>query len=576
MIEGINNVQDLKKLNLEQLNILKDEIREILLNKILVTGGHLAPNLGVVELTIALHYVFNSPEDKIIFDVSHQSYVHKILTGRKEGFINKELWGSLSGFTTPKESKHDLFKVGHTSTSISLGLGVCKARDLNNDNYNVISIIGDGSLSGGEAYEGLNNASLLKSNYIIIVNDNEMSISTNVGGLYKNLEELRNSNGKASLNFFKTLGFDYLYIEEGNNLEVLINNFNKIKNIDHPLIVHVHTLKGKGYDLAELDKEKYHYATILRNNNETYQEITNKYLLKKIKEDEKLVVVNAATPIACGISKEFRETAKDRYVDVGICEEHAIAYISGMAKFGGHPLFLVMSNFLQRTYDQLNQDLAMNNSPATIVIFNGGIIGGDCTHVGMYDIGMMNNIPNLVMLAPTNKDEYFEMLEYSLSQNEHPIIIRAPLEVINKKHPYKFNKDELFNNKINYIGEDVAIFALGSFYNLGEEVHSLLKEKGINATLINPRIYSTLDTQLINELIKTHKIFVTLENGVINGGYGETLGSYVSKFNKVVLNYGAKKDYNDLISKDKIFKMNRLEKELIVDDVLSSLKSLDF
>lgn len=572
MLEKINSPKDLKKLNINELNELANEIREVLLNKILKVGGHLGPNLGVIELTIALHYVFNSPTDKIVFDVSHQTYTHKILTNRKQYFLNEDLFTKVSGFSTPKESEHDLFKIGHTSTSVSLALGLAKARDLKNEKYNVISIIGDGSLSGGEAFEGLDNASLLKSNFIIIVNDNEMSISTNVGGLYDNLAKLRETNGNYQNNFFKSLGYDYLYLEEGNNINKLVEVLNKVKDINHPIVLHIHTLKGNGYQEAILNKEKYHF---INGKNTPRQfmipDVTKNYLIDRFNKQKDFVVVNAATPVACGIDQEFKDIFKEHFIDVGICEQHAVSLISGLAKNNLHPIFLVMANFLQRSYDQLNQDLALNDLKATIVLFNARINGGDATHVGMFDIGMLSNIPNLTLLAPTNVKEYLEMLEFSFNFN-HPVIIRAPIEVNLEETNYSFNQDNYLKYQINHQGSEVALIALGSMMLKAKEVVKELNKYDINPTLINPRIYSTLDEETLSSLIKNHQLVVTFEDGILDGGFGEKIASFYGNKNMKVISFGAKKDFNDLKSLEEINNLNHLNVKDIVNDILNNLK----
>lgn len=574
MLEKINSVKDLKALNIDELKLLDQDIKNVLINKLTDTGGHLGPNLGITELTIALHYVFNSPVDKFVFDVSHQTYTHKILTGRKDAYISKEKYGSVSGFTTPSESEHDLFKIGHTSTSISLALGLAYGRDINKGKENIIAIIGDGSLSGGEAFEGLDNAALLKSNFIIIVNDNEMSIASNVGGIYKSLEDLRNSNGKSENNFFKTLGFEYIYEENGNDIESLISLFRKIKDIDHPLIVHIHTEKGNGYKFAVDNKELTHYYTPPKFlSKHSVAGIMGEYLVEKVKEDDKILIVNAATPIAVGFTPERRQEIDGKFIDVGICEEHAIGFISGLAKSGIKPIMCVMSSFVQRCYDQLNQDLAMNNSPAKIIIYNGTIAGGDCTHVGMFDIGLVNNIPSIVCLSPMSINEMKKMIDWMISYDNHPVIIRSPVAEIEDIEEIESNFDASNFDKyqIIYSGSEIAILALGSAFGLGKEVYDKLKEKGLNPTLINPRIYSSLDRECLDNLLLNHNVVVTIENGVRDGGWGNTVSSYFGDKFVSVLNYGADKLFNDLKKKEEIIKDCRYNADDIVEDIEKSL-----
>ncbi len=571
MLNKINSPEDLKKLNIDELNFLADQIRETLIKRVTITGGHMGSNLGFIEATIALHYVFNSPVDKFVFDVSHQTYTHKILTGRKDAFIDENKYYSVSGYTTPSESVHDFFKVGHTSTSISLACGLAKARDLNGQKENIVAIIGDGSLSGGEAYEGLNNAAMLNSNFIILVNDNEMSIAPNFGGLYKNLEELRNTNGTTQNNFFKTLGFEYYYVKEGNNIQKLVEIFNKVKDINHPVVVHINTLKGKGLSWAMEDKEAGHWANPISNKsqsiNETYESITSKFLLDAIKDDPSVIAISPATPKASGLTKDFRIQANNQFIDVGICEEHAIAFASGLAKNNANPFLLISSSFIQRTYDQLNQDLAMNNNPATILIFNGRVSGGDCTHVGQYDIAMISNIPNLVCLAPTNKNEYLDILEYAKENKNHPLIIRVPKNPVLTEEKSSFDKENIFKYTTIHKGHKIAIIGLGNFYHLGKELHKALINQGYNPTLINPICYSHIDKDLLESLKENHDLVITLEDGCVEGGFGYKLASYFGNSDVKVLNYGGQKDFNDLISLKDLYEKCRLNIDQIICDI---------
>lgn len=579
LLQKINSPADVKKLNMNELNILSDEIRDTLIKRVEVTGGHMGSNLGFVEATIAMHYVFDSPKDKFVFDVSHQSYTHKILTGRKEGYTNPEKYYSLSGYTTPSESEHDLFKIGHTATSISLAVGLAKGRDLKGGTENIIAVIGDGSMSGGEAFEGLNNAAMLNSNLIVLFNDNEMSIAENQGGMYDNFRLLRETNGTAENNFFKSFGMDYYYVEEGNNVEKLIAVLEEVKDTKHPTVIHIHTLKGKGLDWAMQNKEAghwtmpagFHPATAMEI--ERYEDLTADFLLKKMKEDPTVVVVSAATPGATGLTQEFRAKAGKQFVDVGIAEEHAVAFISGVAKNGGKPVFEVLSSFLQRTYDQLNQDLAMNNTPATILVFSAGIGGGDCTHNGMYDISMTGSIPNLVCLAPTTKEQYLAMLDWSIGQEEHPVIIRVPGNVIAAGKEEHFDETMLYHMQIRKSGSEVAILGLGNAYPLAEAVAMLLEqEHGISATLIDPVNYSQMDETVLSELKKNHSLVVTVENGVLDGGFGQKIASfYGTDGGMKVLSFGAKKDFNDLVSPEVIAEKNHMTKKQIVEDIMRAL-----
>ena len=579
ILNKINEPKDLKGLSKEELEKLSEKIREILLKKLSIHGGHFGPNFGMVEAIIAMHYVFESPKDKFVFDVSHQSYPHKILTGRKEAFIYEEKYDDVTGYTNPNESEHDLFNVGHTSTSISLASGLVKARDLKGENYNVVAVIGDGSLSGGEALEGLDFAGEQKSNFIIIVNDNDMSIAENHGGLYKNLKQLRETNGTSECNLFKAMGLDYMYVKEGNNLEKLIETFTKIKDIDHPIVVHINTQKGKGYKLAEENKENWHWTmpfdietgkSKFTFDGEDYGDLTGKYLLEKMKKDPKVVTIVAGVPTNIGFTKDRRIEAGNQFVDVGIAEEHAVALASGIAKNGGKPIFATYSSFIQRTYDQISQDLCINNNPATILVNGASVFGmNDVTHLGLYDIPMISNIPNIVYLAPTTKEEYFAMLDWSIEQNEHPVAIRIPANgVISDERKVDTDYSDINKFKVEEKGEKVAIIALGDFYQLGEEVSKELKEKlNINATLINPRYITGIDKELLEELKANHDVVITLEDGILQGGFGEKIASFYGDTNVKVKNYGIEKAFYDRYDVNELLKENRITKEQIVEDV---------
>ncbi len=581
ILDKINTPLDVKKLHLDEMKELAQEIREGILKRVNTIGGHLGPDLGIVEATIALHYVFNSPVDKFVFDVSHQVYPHKMLTGRKEGFTNPDEYSVISGYFNPQESEHDPFIIGHTSTSVSLATGLAKARDLKGEKYNVIALIGDGSLSGGEAYEGLNNASVLNSNMIIIINDNEMSIAENQGGLYKNLKELRETNGKCENNFFKTFGFEYFYVEEGNDIQKMIDILEKVKDTNKPTVVHIHTLKGKGYEPAVLDKESFHWHLpgFLNNNEcdmqegETYDSITTDYILKKQAKDNTIITINPATPGACGFSKEFREKLGKNYTDVGIAEEHAVAYASALAKNGAKPILAVLSSFIQRTYDQLSQDLALNNSPATLLIYWGAISSADATHLGVFDIPMISNIPNIVYLAPTCKEEYLKMLDWSVEQTKYPVAIRVPFgDIISSGVEDTTDYSILNKFKVEEQGEKVAIIGVGNFLQLAKEVKQELKLKsGIDATVINPRFLTGVDKDLLDTLKQNHKVVITLEDGVLEGGFGEKVARYYGSSDMKVLNFGASKEFTDRIPLEKLYEKYHLTKELIVKDIQNVL-----
>lgn len=577
ILDKVNTPDDVKKLSIDEMNSLAKEIRALIIKKVNVTGGHMGPNLGIVETTIAMHYVFNSPVDKFVFDVSHQCYPHKILTGRKEGFTNPDKYHVYTGYTAPEESEHDLFKVGHTSTSVSLACGVAKARDLKGENGNVIALIGDGSLSGGEALEGLNNAGSYDDNIIIIVNDNNMSIAENHGGLYDNLKLLRETDGKAECNFFKSLGFDYCYVNEGNNVEKLIETFKQVKDKNHPVVVHVRTLKGCGLPVAEQNKEAFHWilpGTLDENKEpvefiENYTSLTRQYILDKVKEDKTVIAVNAGTPGVFGFDSDFRNTLGKQYTDVGIAEEHAVAYSSALAKCGAKPIFAVMSSFIQRTYDQMSQDLCLNNSPITMLVYWGGISNADATHLCTFDIPLISNIPNMVYLAPANKEEYLAMLDWSLAQKNHPVAIRVPnVPLVSTGVEDKTDYSVLNKFKLVEKGEKVAILGLGNFFGLGKEVKEFIKEKlGFDATLINPRFITGVDEELLENLKKDHKLVITLEDGELDGGFGEKVTRFYGNSDIKVLNYGSTKEFTDRVPLDELYRRYRLTKEQITEDI---------
>ena len=579
ILDKIESPKDLKPLSISEMKELAEEIRSALLKKLSIHGGHFGPNFGMVEAIIVMHYVFESPKDKLVFDVSHQSYPHKILTGRKDAFLYEDHYDDVTGYTNPEESEHDWFNVGHTSTSISLASGLAKARDLKGENYNVIAIIGDGSLSGGEALEGLDFAGEQKSNFIIVVNDNDMSIAENHGGLYKNLKELRASNGTCECNLFKAMGLDYVYVNDGNNLESLIDTFKKVKDIDHPIVVHINTEKGKGYKFAEDNKENWHWTmpfdietgkSTVSFDGEDYGDLTAKFLLNKMKKDEKVVAIVAAVPTNIGFTKERRLEAGKQFVDVGIAEEHGIAMASGIAKNGGKPVFATHSSFMQRTYDQLSQDLCINNSPATILVNTASVYGmNDVTHLGLYDIPMISNIPNMVYLAPTSKEEYFAMLDWSIEQTEHPVAIRIPCNgVISDGRAPDIDYSDINKFKVEQKGEKIAILALGDFYQLGEELAKEIKEKlNITPTLINPRYITGLDEELLNELKQNHNQVITLEDGILEGGFGEKIASFYGNTDMKVKNYGIKKAFYDKYDVNELLKANKLTTQQILAEI---------
>ena len=577
-IEKINQPTDVKNLNSEQLHILADEMRQALLQKLSKHGGHFGPNLGMVEAAIALHYVFNSPTDKIVYDVSHQSYPHKMLTGRKDAFLYEDKYDDVPGYSNPDESDHDFFTIGHTSTSVSLACGLAKGRDLKGDKENIIAVIGDGSLSGGEALEGLDFASELNSNLIIVVNDNDMSIAENHGGLYKNLKKLRDTDGKAECNLFKSMGLDYVFVKDGNDIDSLITAFKQVKDSTYPVVVHICTQKGKGYEIAEKNKEAWHYCgpfdletgkSDMPQDGEDYSSMTADILLKKMKEDKTIVGITSATPTVFGFTEDKRKEAGSQFVDVGIAEETAVALASGIAKNGGKPIYGVYSTFIQRTYDQLSQDLCINNSAATILVYWASVYGmNDVTHLGIYDIPMMSNIPNLVYLAPTTKEEYLAMLDWSIEQNDHPVAIRVPISVVSdgKKVTKDFSK--LNEYEVTQNGSKIAIVALGSFYSVGAKTAEIIENKtGVKPTLINPIYITGTDDKLLEQLKENHDIVITVEDGVLDGGFGEKIARFYGNSDIKVLNYGLKKEFLDRYNPEEIVKANRLTPEQIAEDV---------
>lgn len=578
-IENINGPADVKKLNIKQMTVLASEIRDTLLTKLSRHGGHFGPNFGMVEATIALHYVFESPKDKFVFDVSHQSYPHKMLTGRKDAFLYEEHYDDVSGYSSPHESEHDHFTIGHTSTSVSLACGLAKGRDLKGEDGNVVAIIGDGSLSGGEALEALDYAAELDGNLIILVNDNDMSIAENHGGLYQNLRLLRETGGKAECNLFRAMGLDYRFVADGNDIASLIEAFKAVKDSTQPVVVHIVTQKGKGYAPAEQHKEAWHYCApfhpetgepLMDMSGECYESITLDFMMKKMQDDPSVCMITSGTPTVLGFTEEMRKKAGRQFIDVGIAEENAVALASGIAANGGKPVYGVYSTFIQRAYDQISQDLCINSNAATIIVAWGSVYGmNDVTHLGLYDIPMLANIPNLVYLAPTTKEEYLAMLDWSIEQNEHPVAIRMPggaLVSDGKAVTKDFGR--LNTYEIKEKGAKVAVIGLGSFYPLGEQAAALIKKKtGIQPTLINPYYITGVDTGLLESLKADHDVVITLEDGVLDGGFGEKIARFYGDSDMKVLNFGLKKEFLDRYDVDVVLKDNHLTAEQIAEDV---------
>lgn len=590
-IEKLHSPQSLKQLSLAQLDILADEIRRALITKMSHIGGHVGSNLGAVELTIALHYVFHCPQDKFVFDTSHQTYTHKILSGRAEAFTNPDCYDSVTGYSNPLESDCDLFTIGHTSTSISLALGLCYARDQLQKQQNIVAVIGDGSLSGGMAMEGLNCAGEYSGQFIIVVNDNQMSIQENHGGIYKSLAELRATNGQSSNNWFRTQGLDYFYVNDGHDIKQLIDAFLYAKTVSHPIVVHLNTTKGKGLPFAEEDKENWHYSapfSLLDGHREIsrradYSEVTGDFIEQLSSKYDNMTVLAAGSCLTIGLTEERRSRLGSRYIDSGIAEEHVIALASGIAKNGGSPVFGTWSTFLQRCYDQLAQEVCINSSPITLLCMGCSIYGlRDVNHLSIFDIPLISNIPNMVYLAPTCYEEYFAMFDWSVGQNRYPVAIRIPGasynfgSVLHDRRNWSTDYSQLNKYLIEEKGSDVAIIAVGSFFSRGLLVLELLREKGINATLINPRYLTGVDETLLNSLVKDHSLVVTLEEGIIDGGFGEKIARFYSSTSMKVLVRGIKKSFYNYYDPDELLSANRLQPEQVVCDVLSILSNSDY
>lgn len=581
-LEKINSPVDVKKLTIDEMTVLAGEMRKALLFRLSKHGGHFGPNFGMVEATIAMHFVFESPKDKIVFDVSHQSYPHKMLTGRKDPYLDADKFDDISGYTNPDESEHDFFTVGHTSTSVSLASGLAKARDLKGEEGNVIAVIGDGSLSGGEALEGIDFAGEMDTNFIIVVNDNDMSIAENHGGMYRNLKLLRDTEGKAECNLFKAMGLDYVFVKDGNDISSLIKAFEGVKDSKKPVVVHIVTQKGKGYAPAEKDKETWHWhmpfdpetgKSLFDFEGEDYGTVTCDYLLEKMQADKSVCAITSATPTVFGFTPDVRKKAGKQFMDVGIAEEHAMALASGIAKNGGKPFYGVYSSFLQRTYDQLSQDVCINKSPVTIAVFAASVYGmNDVTHLGIYDIPMISNIPELVYLAPVTKEEYLAMLDWSLEQNEHPVAIRVPASLVSDGKPFTKDLSKLNKYEMTQKGSQVAVIALGSFYGIGVEAAKLIEEKtGVKATVINPYYITGIDKEMLESLKADHKTVITLEDGVLEGGFGEKIARFYGDSHVKTLCFGLEKKFYDRYDPAEVLKENYLTPEQIAEDVIKTL-----
>lgn len=563
-LSQLSSPADLKVMDASQLNLLSNELRAVLLKKLSARGGHVGPNLGVVEATVALHYVFDAPKDKIVFDVSHQSYVHKMLTGRIKAFLDPADYSDVTGYTDPKESPYDLFEVGHTSTSISLATGLAKARDLQGGHENVVAFIGDASLGGGMALEGLDYAPELKSNIIVVLNDNQMSIAENHGALYEALDALRESNGMAENNIFRALGYEYVYVRDGNSIPDLIEAFRSAKDKDHAVLVHINTMKGNGYGPAEVHKERFHYSApfVLETGqlttppSEGYDDIFTNHLLLRMTADPMIVTMTAGTPGAFGFTPERRKAAGKQFVDVGICEQDAVTMAAGLAKGGAKPMFGVMATFIQRAYDQLSHDVAINNLPVAFVDFGGGVFGiPDMTHLGFFDIAMISNIPNIEFLAATSRQDFLAMIDYALDCDTHPVFVRTPGgHVIDSDLPVNpdFSKYQIVEQ-----GEKISLIGAGTFLQTALQAAKLMKAKSLKPTVINPRILSTLDTATLDTL-RDYDHVITLEDGILDGGFGQKVAAYLGSDPVKVTCLGLKKEFLDRYDARTVLEANGL------------------
>ncbi|MEY8458160.1 1-deoxy-D-xylulose-5-phosphate synthase [Lactococcus ileimucosae] len=578
ILDKVKIPADIKNLSRSELTELAADIRKAVLNKVSKIGGHTGPNLGVVELTIALHKVFHSPVDKFVWDVSHQTYPHKILTGRKHGFEDGH-FHEITGYTSQEESEHDFFTVGHTSTSVANALGLAKARDLTDGQGNIIAVLGDGSLSGGLALEAISNAGAYEHNFILILNDNQMSIAENHGGIYKGLAELRETNGQSPNNMFKAFGLDYKYLAEGNNLDALIALFEEVKDITHPIVLHINTEKGHGYQPAIDMKEAFHWRSpfnledgTLKNSRETknYTRIILDYMEEKVSEGMPLVAVNGGIPMINNL-KEFAEKHPQNYVDAGIAEQYVTTFGGAVAAGGARAMIFHSSTFMQRAYDQFLHDLAINKEPAVVIVKSASISGSDKTHQGSFAIGMLSNIPDLVYLAPTSEEELIAMLDWSLTQKESPVILQIPEHGVENR-PSSLSDFSKAQYDIVRKGTEVAILALGGLFSHGQKVREALEKLDIKATLINPLFVADLDKETLEKLTANHRVFVTIEDGVVDGGFGQKVAGYLGKFGVKTLNYGAAKEFNDSVAMKELYDRYHLTPELMVADILEALK----
>ena len=574
LLNHIAGPQDLKKLSIPEMEKLAQEIRTLILEKDAAEGGHLGPDLGIVEATIAYHYVFNAPQDKIIWDVSHQTYPHKMLTGRAQAWLDPDHYEDVTPYTNPDESPYDYYSIGHTSTSIALATGMAKARDLMGKHENIMALIGDGSMTGGLAFEGLNNAAIEKHNLVVVVNDNQWSIDENVGGLVTALKKLRDTNGQTAENPFTAMGFDYRYVAGGNSLDDMIAAFKAVKDVDHPILLHINTLKGKGYEPAINDEEAHHWVSPFNLENDqplapesqgsTPNSVALDVIKNEIKAGKNVMAIDAAIPGVFDL-EEFKKEYPDHYTDVGIAEQESVAFATGFAKEGGIPVLMENSTFLQRAFDQLSHDTAANDLPVVMLVAGGRISNQSKTHLGIFDQVMISNLPNWIYLAPTTLEEEKAMIKWAINQRKHPVAIKMPANVPDSDEQTVATNYSEIKYRVKP-GKNVAVLALGDFYQLGKDVAHKL-----GATLVNPLSANILDKQALDQLATNHQVIVTLEDNSLDGGFGQKVASYLGKTKVKVLNYGQKRVYTDQTPVTEIYQQNHLTTEQIVADVQQNL-----
>ncbi|MCH5227846.1 MAG: 1-deoxy-D-xylulose-5-phosphate synthase [Muribaculaceae bacterium] len=583
-LQDIKSPADIKGLNYQELGEIASQMREAILNRTSQIGGHVGPPLGAVETIIAMHYVFDAPKDKLVYDVSHQAFAHKMITGRVDGYLYREDFPKVSEYTEPRESpEYDLFYAGHTSPAVSLCVGLAKARELKGDKYNVVALVGDGALSGGQAFEGLDAGGALNANFICIVNDNQMAIAENHGGIYKHLQHLRETNGTASDNIFKAFNWDYVYVAEGNNVQKLIETLRSVKDTDKPVVVHVNTQKGEGYRPAEEYRETFHFrkpfdiATgdlLITPQGENATSVLKNFINRSVKKYPTFLAISSATPDDFGLSQKEREMLGKHYIDVGIAEQTAVSVMAGAAREGAKVVYAVVATFLQRAYDQLVEDWAMDPSPALMVVADSGIRGiNDQTHLGFWDIPMITSIPDIIYLAPANLEEFDAMLEWGLAQNQYKVAVREPSYSV-EHADYEVDKDYSDINKFKVLkeGKDVALIGAGDFLVKARNVADLLKAQGIDATIINPRFVSGVEKDLLLNLVKDHKVIATIEDGSLEGGFGQRVASSLGAEEVKVLNFGLEKKFVDRYHSKELEETYGLLPEQITASILEALK----